>query len=1682
MQILEQNEKQYYARYQCSLQEMASGIELQSINSTLYDNLDSINSEKLSIPKDVRLLIILGFGDGCMVNTLLTDMDDEVSIIIYEPDRVHFLYTCMRNDISMVIGRPNLEIVFGDGDIRKLLENGIRRITGVLNIQHMFFKALPGYAENYPDLDKETIEAVKEILMSQAAEYVTEISYSRAIYKNQLYALSVMHFNSLFSDLLNVFPDREMPIILVGAGPSLNKNAAALGKVDGNALVIACTRAMSTLDKNGVDADLVAMVDMEEGHDFCEHDTDRQYRLLFHSQSAADIQKEYVGRGIYFGFQKERYPLKGFSKEIDDFSTGGSVITCIFSVFMQAGFKKFILVGEDLAYSEEGKTHSGNFQEQTKEKIFQTESINGGMIKTRSDWQIFRAFFEQEIEAHPEVEVIDATEGGALIHGSKVMTLEEAVDNLSNRSYRIREKLNYLPVGFNNDLIEIKAFYDRIVSQCGEMQYLLKEAILWNDRIRNMEAESAEGMAAGAFQKYNDLYLEIVDDNKADTLKGYAADAVYAYTDKAQYYLADEQYAERLDLEKEFFNNLLTANIELVEYVSVLKSNMIKMTGGIVLQANENAFRKRYGKSLRDMALQTELTDYRPVGEDEYYATEGNDNSGAVLLWLIFGIGKGEVIRKLIVENTASTRFMIYEPNVASFLELTRQTDISDIIADERVAIILGKEELNKGVEESFGHANLEHKKILCNSAAAEINKAEIEGFLKVIGDREAYLRRAGFSWEYLGENLCMNELYALSQVNNNYLVSDLFENIPDRNIPVILVAAGPSLRKNADFLKKAYGKAIIVAAAHAWPVLEEKGICVDFIARHDGMQGKDTGFLKADESRSQRLLLAASSGYEIQKEYNGRCYYYGFSADIFRDDRLKNNYLSENRGGSIATDVFELFAAAGFKNIILVGQDLAYGTDGQSHASGSNSNEYTDTGRLETEGINGERIRTRDDWLMFLRFYEKLISENPELKIIDATEGGARIRGTRIMPLSEAINELCASEYPVSKWIDSTLKAGCIHGIDIGGHSLIEQLEYIDEIRKQIREILILSDRISVRLRIGQTDDPEFLKDCESYDRLYHKILDGEEAALLCYYAQAEIQNYIKDALLVDCDALAKLENENKLFEKLQAKCINLGALMDKNGNASAAITPVATVAAEEKEPVDALIKKVRNFYDGDHDCLPDLYNMMCDYMELPMEYRKSNSNKLCKEMLTMIVSKPLKVPYFMLSSVLEMTENKDVFQHLLHLCIDDEKLTKENRHYIYYQMVRYKFVHPEVNTKENNSLMDDLYEKIYQAYKEELGDCLFKIHKEERNKDFVIVLATQVLTINHGPTKVLFDRCYILEEFLGKKVYIINTAEMMSPYGEMEWFGATEPNYYDSYEEHETMDYKGKSFAFFQCPREMPQVEVIRQILHIIQDAKPWCVVAIDGACITADMCAEIVPTITINLSNDRAVTRTTFQMLSHVMNKEDENWLKKHNYSDYHFINGIFTFALKEQTCNLTREILGIPEDKIVCVVTGGRLDMELTIDFIEMISKLAEKDIYTVFVGDYKKYEEVYECYPVLEDHLIGLGYQNDTLAVNECCDIYVNPKRSGGGTSAVEAMYKGLPVVTENYGDVAIAAGEDFIVADYNEMYDEVIRLSEDKDYYSEKSLKARKRAERLTDSKGEFMRIMHEMENSALFF
>lgn len=453
-----------------------------------------------------------------------------------------------------------------------------------------------------------------------------------------------------------------------------------------------------------------------------------------------------------------------------------------------------------------------------------------------------------------------------------------------------------------------------------------------------------------------------------------------------------------------------------------------------------------------------------------------------------------------------------------------------------------------------------------------------------------------------------------------------------------------------------------------------------------------------------------------------------------------------------------------------------------------------------------------------------------------------------------------------------------------------------------------------------------------------------------------------------------------------------------------------------------------------------------------------------------------------YLFSVLIDCEEQKEDIEGVLAAARESTELTKENKYYLIRQLDRIAFKKPYLWSKKAAGLAQELYDDLFEVYQEIVAPLLKPITKEERNPDVVVVFTTQFLGIRHAPTHSTVERCWYLQKDLGKQVLLINTREVTS-HGRIPFFHAEEPNIEPRFCEFNHLSYKDCTIDFFQPDVPMPDIGVLQVILQMIREIKPWFVLGMGDYSITADLCSKIVPMAALSFGfSTLPITHGQMSILGRQLFTGEKQELVKAGYQEGQIIESTFTFELHPQKKSLTRADLGLPEDKFLLVVIGTRLHFDVTGEFVERMAETFSWNTHLVFVGIMDNYEQMCKEYPLLTEHSSFLGYQDDILAVVENCDLYINPKRMGGGFSIIECFYKGIPGVTISFGDVAAAAGSDFWVKDYDEMGKVIRRYITDKEFYQSQVQKGRKRLEVVLDGAKATQKMVAAIEGNPFFF
>ncbi|EAH9162431.1 DUF115 domain-containing protein [Campylobacter jejuni] len=257
--------------------------------------------------------------------------------------------------------------------------------------------------------------------------------------------------------------------------------------------------------------------------------------------------------------------------------------------------------------------------------------------------------------------------------------------------------------------------------------------------------------------------------------------------------------------------------------------------------------------------------------------------------------------------------------------------------------------------------------------------------------------------------------VYNLPQMITHPSYKELLSKRKGISDTAIIVSTGPSLTKQLPLLKKYASKATIFCADSSYPILAKHGIKPDYVCmlerteitaeffNHDfGEFDKDIIFICAGvvHPKAIEYLKGRNRKYLIMPRY------------LYFPIYIKLNkyfYFLYNTP-SVAHMSYFLSALLNHKNIILIGQDLAYAKNGNSHPDDYQNSANYESQMYEhilTKAYGGkEEVKTHEAWIFFKQILEAMIIKY-SITTYNCTEGGARIEGTIEKPFLWACENL---------------------------------------------------------------------------------------------------------------------------------------------------------------------------------------------------------------------------------------------------------------------------------------------------------------------------------------------------------------------------------------------------------------------------------------------------------------------------------------------------------------------------------------------------------------------------------------------------------------------------------------------------------------------------------------------------
>lgn len=436
--------------------------------------------EELRDMPEKSILTIFGLANGAFAREILNRINEDALVIVYEPSISIFMQVICGIDISDILDDDRFILVV-EGINSYHYDVTLSTFLKAHNKKTNKHIALPKYIDVFPDVYDVYRKKTRGIYERLQISKNTFLSVGKTVCKNNIMNLRHLPGCRSGEDFVNHFPT-DMPAIVVSAGPSLAKNKHLLKEVKGKALIMVVDTAISHVMSMGVEPDVILTVDFNKDYKYFEGFDIKHIPLVVEPDSSYKIIDQVKPENIIFcGTDVALWTnmIRKQGSNLEFLDVGGSVATVAIAVAIKWGFKKIMLIGQDLAFTG-GAMHIG---EDVQEYDFSTgnysyvKGINDEELVTRADYLSYLKWIERMAYTHSDVEIIDATEGGAFIENTTVMKFQEAIDKYCRAEYNVKELMLSVP---------------RILTDCGNK--IIKDKLVeMKNNLKNMKRIFSEG-------------------------------------------------------------------------------------------------------------------------------------------------------------------------------------------------------------------------------------------------------------------------------------------------------------------------------------------------------------------------------------------------------------------------------------------------------------------------------------------------------------------------------------------------------------------------------------------------------------------------------------------------------------------------------------------------------------------------------------------------------------------------------------------------------------------------------------------------------------------------------------------------------------------------------------------------------------------------------------------------------------------------------------------------------------------------------------------------------------------------------------------------------------------------------------------------------------------------------------
>ena len=440
------------------------------LHSKIYPIKEALRFARLNNIEENDFVIVYGFGLGYHIRSILDIIGNNGFLYVIECSYEMLKLALMLNDLSDILKKENFFLIAGRNDDEIAFQMDSNVFWGIEEIDEKKKKTV--VFSPSVELIPENFQKIKNIFELISFQKGAKHFLGKEMLENFKSNMEKLVSGYYIFGLEDIF--EKVPVVLVGAGPSLDNTLKYIKKYEKNSIVMCVDSAFIPLVNSGINPDFVFSVDPKFETMTC---FDSKYSI----ENLVVIPS--VNKNVVLDLKYKRiFPVIQKHSTIDAFlgnisglfpkTDGGGAVSCImFDIAAKMGFRKIFFAGMDFSfpgwkiyavmspefkkmyvnYSKFNTIESQSFDFVRRNRYFFVKSCKEAEIPTYKNLYSYAKNMEQLLKLHKNVKVFNLFSEGIDFDAVSNIFFEEELESYFN-GYFEKEKIfkMFKKISFDN--------------------------------------------------------------------------------------------------------------------------------------------------------------------------------------------------------------------------------------------------------------------------------------------------------------------------------------------------------------------------------------------------------------------------------------------------------------------------------------------------------------------------------------------------------------------------------------------------------------------------------------------------------------------------------------------------------------------------------------------------------------------------------------------------------------------------------------------------------------------------------------------------------------------------------------------------------------------------------------------------------------------------------------------------------------------------------------------------------------------------------------------------------------------------------------------------------------------------------------------------------------------------------